>query len=86
MKTVLKFCFCCFYKCVLIRGPSVHLVGRTGHTSRPAGRSHGARAPLTPSEGTWAVLTAGGQTEAPGCYAAWREGNLEKQQRQAVGV
>lgn len=50
--------------------------------SHPAGKSRGAWVPLALDEGTWVVLTAGGQTEAPGCYAAWREGNLKKRQRQ----
>lgn len=53
-----------------------YLEVRTGRRSPPAGRSRGAWAPPALGEGTWAVLTAGGQTEAPGCYAAWREGNL----------
>lgn len=49
---------------------------RTGRMRPPAGRSRGAWVPQALREGTWVVLTAGGQTEAPGCYAAWREGNL----------
>lgn len=44
--------------------------------SCPADRSRGAWAPPALSEGTWVVPTAGSQTEAPGCCAAWREGNL----------
>lgn len=45
--------------------------------SCPVGRSRDAWAPQVSSEGTSVALTAGGQTETPGCYAAWREGSLK---------
>lgn len=68
-----------FINVFFIRGHREYLEVRTGRMSRPADRSRGAWAPPVLSEGTWVVPTAGGQTEAPGCYAAWREGNLKKQ-------